>query len=837
MAEAGGTEIVPKYLGTKDFLTAPTRVPLALVKFFRDGTLVFAAEDNQRGQSLDLGEGLAAPYQRHFANSPELVAAIERAFRGEAASATVRIDGGHWDARLFPTFSAGALGGVVGILTDASDRITAFRVVSAIELLSQIRHYLARSDSTEEFIEHCCGVIEELYPGVWIGIADRQEPKPLRVIAGKGESSTQFAGLSLSWDIGRKNGRQPAGEAVRSGRVQVTRDLTSVSDPEAWGNRALPWQGLLAVPLVANGASLGVLVIHSDDDNTFDAEMIRLWEKIANEVTEGIELLRAREERTRILTERQGAHQQYQELLDTIFDVVVLHRHGKIVKVNPAAVKLAGFATADEMIGMPVLALIDPGDRDRMKDTLAQSSSVHELMEFRLLRLDGGTIEVEGLTVSSWHEGTQARLSHWRDISERKRSEQLLVTQKTRLEYAQQVGKSGSIELEVTSGLAEWSKNALTILGLGPDMQRRRFVEAVASVLIERDRDAVVQLVDQICKTAKEQSCEVSIRTEDAARTRTIHLHGIPQLEKHVFVPRIFIVVQDISVFRNAEQHLRAKLTATRELARIAEWTYELDQQMICFVGSMKAFLGVESPVKSITYDQYLFSIREEDREAVRRAVEHTLRYGSDGEVMYEEQFHEGLKLFLFTRWVPERNAEGKIVRFRGLSVDITRARQKLDREARKERIQSQSGLPEKEIAYDRLYYLATRATRFGLSFSAIGIQIRDYRDIKRHMANDQLYYQTQSDIARGMLDGISEVDTFARLGRGRFLLILSRPATRSDVDQAQRVVLDRWLHSLKHSGSPVESITVDTAVVHCPQDGAEWEGLLLMLEQKLDAQ
>jgi GGDEF domain-containing protein len=104
-------------------------------------------------------------------------------------------------------------------------------------------------------------------------------------------------------------------------------------------------------------------------------------------------------------------------------------------------------------------------------------------------------------------------------------------------------------------------------------------------------------------------------------------------------------------------------------------------------------------------------------------------------------------------------------------------------------------------------------------------------------MANDQLYYQTHSAIARGMLETISEVDTFARLGRGRFLLILSRPATRSDVEQAQRNVLDRWLHSLKQSGSPVESITVDTAVVHCPQDGAEWEGLLLLLEQKLDAQ
>ena len=32
-----------------------------------------------------------------------------------------------------------------------------------------------------------------------------------------------------------------------------------------------------------------------------------------------------------------GALQQYRELRDTIFDVVVVHRHGKIIKDNPAA--------------------------------------------------------------------------------------------------------------------------------------------------------------------------------------------------------------------------------------------------------------------------------------------------------------------------------------------------------------------------------------------------------------------------------------------------------------------------------------------------------------------
>ena len=130
--------------------------------------------------------------------------------------------------------------------------------------------------------------------------------------------------------------------------------------------------------------------------------------------------------------------------------------------------------------------------------------------------------------------------------------------------------------------------------------------------------------------------------------------------------------VQDITERKEAElalEQTKAKLLATWRLAKVAEWTYEIDRGMIVFHGSMKQdFLGVESPIKTIPFDTFLATIREEDRPLARNAVEHTLRHGTAGEIVYEEKFFDGVVLLLFTRWVPERDEAGKIIRLRGLS-------------------------------------------------------------------------------------------------------------------------------------------------------------------------
>jgi len=542
-----------------DVISAWTRAPLAILGWLHDGTLLLATSD-QDFQGMDWEQGKAISYQKQFASCPELVKAIDRAYQGERRVETVRLNDSYWDVRLWPMFRGDSLGGVVGILTEATSRITAQRTDQTIQILAAIRYRLARSDSADEFLGSCCRAIEQFHTGVWIGVADRDDQKTLRIITGTSDEAHWFSSLNLSWDVARKNGRHPPAEAVRTGRVQIEQDVPAFSEGNAWIESVIPWPGLLAIPLQGNGTLTGVLVIHGSARDAYDSEMARLWEQVAREITEGIELLRAKEERTRISRERQGAYQQYQQLLNTIFDIVIVHRDGRVVEINPAGVKLFAAASANELIGTHVLALIDPADRERMKDVLTESSQVEALREFRLLSLDGRMIDVEGLTVSALHDGKPARLSHWRDISGRKRTEQLIRQQKTSLEYAQQVSQAGSVDVDLADGAAEWSPNALKILGLAPSMQGKPFVEAIAAVIAETDSVAFLRFFERITAQGKEHSCEVGLKSDDSANPRCIYLHGIPQLAQHTRVGRVFVVVQDISRHRNAERLLKARL-------------------------------------------------------------------------------------------------------------------------------------------------------------------------------------------------------------------------------------------------------------------------------------
>jgi PAS domain S-box-containing protein len=966
---AGG---VHQFLGSKDILSSWSGSSLALLKWFVDGTLVFAVSDEHSG-SADFREGLAKHFKKQFQDSPSLVVAISRAFEGEHVTQTVPIHDGHWDVRLFPTYSGGKMGGVVGILTDATDRISAGRSLNAIDILFTIRHHLARANEVDEFLHKCCEAIEEHYPRIVVALAERADGKRLRVYAGAAASALGTQPGGLSWDVGQNNGRNALGEAIRTGKIQRARpgDAAVSRNGDAWLDPQA--SAALVVPLLSDASSVGALAVFGADDSIFANDVVNLFEKIAAEVTEGINILGARADRVQIVRARQGDQLKYEQLVNSIFDVILVHSGGKIISLNQVGVRLTRAQSASQIEGTPILALIDPADRARFKASLQEPVNSASLLEFRLLTLDGETIEVEGLTVPTLHENEPAQLSVWRDISARKQSERLISKQNTSLEYAQQVAQIGSIEIELSSGRAEWSKSASEMLGVESEALEKKFLSALTGALGEKEVGAVADLLESIRTSRKEQRANISLRRgiDGGAPAQTLQFHGIPQLEDRVNVTRVFFVVQNTTTTAAAEQraevvarqfarvqtlgrlahieiatetrrvavsefaaellgtayspssrltldnfyrqihrddegsvrsalerviaytdpnasgtasaepscsmdcrwekdatfrwvHInavatesgtvaaavqditerkeaelaleqtKAKLLATWRLAKVAEWTYEIDRGMIVFHGSMKHFLGVESPIKTIPFDTFLATIREEDRPLARNAVEHTLRHGTAGEIVYEEKFFDGVVLLLFTRWVPERDEAGKIIRLRGLSIDISRARELSDRQDMKVRIHDKSGVPERHMAFDRLHYFSERAKRTGQPTGSVAVAVHNYRELKQHMADDGLYYSTQAAIAHRVMDSIEGADTFARFDRGQVILVLSRAATEDDSQRVQAIVQEVWSEALSRSASTLmAAVTTDGSVANCPEHGTEWRSLVALHEQR----
>jgi PAS domain S-box-containing protein len=120
---------------------------------------------------------------------------------------------------------------------------------------------------------------------------------------------------------------------------------------------------------------------------------------------------------------------RYRMLVEWSPEPLAIHRGGKVLYANPAALQLLGGKSAQEMVGRSVLDFVHPDSRPA---ALARVKAVTErgdaapIAEARFLKLDGTVIDVEVQTLAFPYDGTLAVYTTVRDITERKRLEHSL---------------------------------------------------------------------------------------------------------------------------------------------------------------------------------------------------------------------------------------------------------------------------------------------------------------------------------------------------------------------------------------------------------------------------
>ncbi|MBT7487629.1 MAG: PAS domain S-box protein [Rhodospirillales bacterium] len=107
----------------------------------------------------------------------------------------------------------------------------------------------------------------------------------------------------------------------------------------------------------------------------------------------------------------------------------MVHADRKLIFVNPAAVRLMGAGSAEELIGKPSMDVVAPEQRDHALKRIEHVESTGvpaPPTEFKYQRLDGSLVDVETIGTMITFEGQRARLVITQDISDRKRSENIL---------------------------------------------------------------------------------------------------------------------------------------------------------------------------------------------------------------------------------------------------------------------------------------------------------------------------------------------------------------------------------------------------------------------------
>jgi len=128
-------------------------------------------------------------------------------------------------------------------------------------------------------------------------------------------------------------------------------------------------------------------------------------------------------ERKRMEGSLRESEERYRQLVELSPDAIMLHRDGRLLFVNGAALRLLGARTPEELLKTPLLNLIPPEFREIVRERVRRISEENlssPPMEQRMIRLDGSLVDVEAQGTPFIYQGRPAVQIVLRDISKRK---------------------------------------------------------------------------------------------------------------------------------------------------------------------------------------------------------------------------------------------------------------------------------------------------------------------------------------------------------------------------------------------------------------------------------
>ncbi len=130
------------------------------------------------------------------------------------------------------------------------------------------------------------------------------------------------------------------------------------------------------------------------------------------------------------LATNQLALRHSEELYRTLTEwapiALIVHSGGRLIYANPAAIRLAGAQSQQDLLGKNVFDLVHPEFREIAKQRSAQSAQLgglSPLMEQKYLKLDGSVINVEVQSAGVIYDGAPAVQVVIHDITARKQAE------------------------------------------------------------------------------------------------------------------------------------------------------------------------------------------------------------------------------------------------------------------------------------------------------------------------------------------------------------------------------------------------------------------------------
>lgn len=220
----------------------------------------------------------------------------------------------------------------------------------ALLTISEANQVVVKEKDEQKLLDSVCNILIKIagYQLVWIGYAEHDEAKTLRVASWAGHSDGYVEKLRVTWSNSDPRGRGPAGRAIREGKTIVESDFSEDPNFDPWREDAeiRGYKGGIFIPLTSRNKLLGSLNIYSSEKNVFSKEEIEMLEELAADVAFSISSVRVQSEKE--ATEK--ALKESEELMSQYMKNSPIYTF--IKEVTPTDIKvLKASANYPEMIG------------------------------------------------------------------------------------------------------------------------------------------------------------------------------------------------------------------------------------------------------------------------------------------------------------------------------------------------------------------------------------------------------------------------------------------------------------------------------------------------------
>ncbi|NVN93921.1 MAG: PAS domain S-box protein [Bacteroidetes bacterium] len=174
-------------------------------------------------------------------------------------------------------------------------------------------------------------------------------------------------------------------------------------------------------------------------------------------------------ERKRIEDALKESENKYRSLVENSPDAIVIYEKGKVIYANNESLKLIKASCEEELIGKPVIQSVHPDYRpfviERMKK-LENEGIVLPLYEEKFICLDGSEIDVEVKAMSIKLAEKVAVLLTIRDITNRKKSENLLRDKQRQLADIVEFLPDATLGIDKEKRIIIWNKAIVEMTGI-----------------------------------------------------------------------------------------------------------------------------------------------------------------------------------------------------------------------------------------------------------------------------------------------------------------------------------------------------------------------------------